>query len=381
MRMPPAIVGSLALAAVGALSYWAGSRGDAPGKAPIASAASASTAKSGAPGEILVEAAAVSVQRLPRSITTVGSLRSDETIVVRPEIAGRVAGIAFKEGERVAAGSVLLSLDDSVQRAELARAEANLALSKSKHDRALELRDKGFISGQAIDEAENNLRVAQADSQLARARFAKTQILAPFGGIIGLRQVSPGDYVKEGQDLVNLEKTDPLKMDFRVPEVSHADVRDGQPLQITLDALPDQSFEGRVYAINPLLDASGRALVIRARVPNPRSHLRPGMFARVRLLTAEVVDSLVVPEESVFTVGEDRFVFRIVEGRAERRKVETGMRVDGRVEIASGLSATDRVVTAGHIKLREGALVRVAGDPVPTPVGRVGTVPNPKGPS
>ena len=376
MRTIPVIAGSLALAAVGALSYWAGTRSESPGKAPAANAA---PSKAGAPGEILVEAAGVSVERLPRSITTVGSLRSDETIVVRPEIAGRVASIAFKEGERVTAGSVLLSLDESVQRAELARAEANLALSKSKHDRALELREKGFISVQASDEAENNLRVAQADAQLSRARLAKTEIRAPFDGLIGLRQVSPGDYVKEGQDLVNLEKTDPLKMDFRVPEVSHADVREGQSLQITLDALPDQSFEGRVYAINPLLDASGRALVIRARVPNSRAHLRPGMFARVRLLTAEMVDSLVVPEESIFTVGEDRFVYRIVAGRAERRKVETGMRADGKVEIASGLSATDRVVTAGHIKLREGSPVRVAGDPAP--VGKAVTAPASKGPT
>lgn len=378
MRMLPVVVGSLALVAVGSLSYWAGTRTATPGSAP---AARSTPAKAGAaPAEVLVEAADVRVERLPRSITTVGSLRSDETVVVRPEVPGRVAAIGFREGERVEAGAVLLSLDDSVQRAELARAEANLALAKSKHERSLELRGKGFISIQAIDEAENNLRVAQAEAQLARARLAKTELRAPFDGFIGLRQVSPGDYVKEGQDVVNLEKTDPLKVDFRVPEVSHRDVRDGQSLQITLDALPEQSFEGRVYAINPLLDASGRALVIRARVPNPRARLRPGMFARVRLLTAEVVDSLVVPEESVFTVGEDRFVYRIVSGRAERRKVETGMRTDGKVEIASGLSATDRVVTDGHIKLREGTAVRVAGDPAtPAPVGKAETVPAPKG--
>lgn len=377
MRMLPVVVGSLALVAVGTLSYWAGTRTATPGSAPAAR--SSPTKAGGAPAEVLVEAAAVRVERLPRSITTVGSLRSDETVVVRPEVPGRVSAIGFREGERVEAGAVLLSLDDSVQRAELARAEANLALSKSKHERSLELRDKGFISIQAIDEAENHLRVAQAEAQLARARLAKTQLRAPFDGFIGLRQVSPGDYVKEGQDVVNLEKTDPLKVDFRVPEVSHRDVRDGQSLQITLDALPEQSFEGRVYAINPLLDASGRALVIRARVPNPRARLRPGMFARVRLLTAEVVDSLVVPEESVFTVGEDRFVYRIVSGRAERRKVETGMRADGKVEIASGLSATDRVVTDGHIKLREGTAVRVAGDPAPAPLGKAEAGPAPKG--
>lgn len=360
-----------AVAGAIALSYWAGSRS---GMTSPATASPAATGK-GAPGkgpggqapEVAVEVAPVATVRLPRSIATVGSLRSDETIVVRPEVAGRVAVIGFAEGESVAEGALLLKLDDSVQRADVARAEANLVLSKSKFERAADLRQQGFISGQAKDEAENNLRVAQADAELARARLAKTVIRAPFAGVIGLRHVSLGDYVKEGQDVVNLEKIDPVKVDFRVPEIHLAEVRDRQVLQITLDAVPGRTFEGRVYAINPLLDASGRAVVIRATVPNARRDLRPGMFARVRLFTTDVKDSLAIPEESLFPVGDDQYVYRVVDGRAVRQKVETGQRRDGVVEITNGLAAADRVVTAGQMKLRDGAAVRIAEKPAAVP--------------
>ena len=356
------IAGALALlAAVGTASYLAG-RSTAPGPASAPSPATAAPKGpgAGAPAGVAVVARPPAVVRLPQSITTVGSLRSDEAVIVRPEVAGRVVEIAFQEGQRVTKGQVLIRLDDSVQRADLERARANLTLSKSKYERAADLRAKGFISGQAKDEAENTLKVAQADAELAAARLAKTEIRAPFGGIIGLRSVSIGDYVKEGQDIVNLEEIDPLKADFRVPEVFLSQVKAGQVLQVTMDALPDRTWPGQVYAINPLVDANGRAIAIRAQVPNADGKLRPGMFARVRLLTSEARDSLMIPEESIFPVGDDKFVYKVVDGRAMRQKVDIGLRREGQVEILGGLTAADTVVTDGIVKLRDGAPVRVA---------------------
>lgn len=356
------IAGALALlAAVGTASYLAG-RSTAPGPASAPSPATAAPKGpgAGAPAGVAVVARPPAVVRLPQSITTVGSLRSDEAVIVRPEVAGRVVEIAFQEGQRVTKGQVLIRLDDSVQRADLERARANLTLSKSKYERAADLRAKGFISGQAKDEAENTLKVAQADAELAAARLAKTEIRAPFGGIIGLRSVSVGDYVKEGQDIVNLEEIDPLKADFRVPEVFLSQVKAGQVLQVTMDALPDRTWPGQVYAINPLVDANGRAIAIRAQVPNADGKLRPGMFARVRLLTSEARDSLMIPEESIFPVGDDKFVYKVVDGRAMRQKVDIGLRREGQVEILGGLTAADTVVTDGIVKLRDGAPVRVA---------------------
>ena len=350
-----------ALVAVGAVSYWAGTRSAA--KPPAAAAAA--PAKGGPPAGVAIEAIKVSMAKLPQALTAVGSLRSDETVIVRPEIAGRIAQILFREGERVAKGALLVKLDDSVQQADLDKARANLVLSKSKFDRAEDLRKQGFISSQARDEAENNLKVAQADVELMQARLSKLALHAPFNGTIGLRLVSVGEYVKEGQDIVNLESIDPLKVDFRVPELALSQVKDGQTLQVTLDAIPDQAYDGRVYAINPLIDANGRAVVIRAQVSNRDGKLRPGMFARVRLFTSEVKDSALVPEESLFPVGDDKYVYKVVGGKALRQRVEIGQRREGKVEITSGLAADDVVVTAGHLKIRDGAAVTVAAQPAP----------------
>ena len=375
--MRKALVGAAVLAiiaAASALSFWAGGRNASSTAGGAASKAAA------APPGIVVEAIKVAVVSLPQALTAVGSLRSDETVILRPEIAGRVSQILFREGEHVPKGQVLVKLDDSVQQADLDRATANFTLARTKHERSIDLRNKGFISSQALDEAENNLKVAQADAELMSARNSKTAIRAPFSGTIGLRLVSVGDYVKEGQDMVNLESLDPLKVDFRIPEISMSLVKNEQNLQITLDAIPDKTYDGRVYAINPLIDANGRSIVIRAQVPNKDGRLRPGMFARVRLFTSGSKDTLVVPEESLFPLGDDKFVYKVVAGKAQRQKIEIGQRREGRVEVVNGLAPEDVVVTAGVIKLREGVAVTIANtDPATAPVGKSDGTPKPKG--
>ncbi len=234
-------------------------------------------------------------------------------------------------------------------------------LAKTKFDRAVDLAKSNFISGQARDEAENNLKVAEASLQLFEAKLAKMELRAPFSGIIGLRSVSVGDYVKEGADLVNLESIDPLKVDFRVPEVYMRQVQVGQALQIQLDALPGKTFEGKVFAVNPLIDAAGRSVVIRALVRNPDTSLRPGMFARVRLITRNAQDAMVLPEQALVPQGDQQFVYRVIDGKAVRTKVEVGQRRDSKVEILNGVEKGDVIVTAGQLKLRDGAPVNVAG--------------------
>jgi membrane fusion protein (multidrug efflux system) len=353
-------------AAVGA-GYWFGAhRAAGPAGARTAGGApSSNAAKAGAPGAagtpVTVEAVRVAVVSLPQTITAVGSLRSDESVTLRPEVAGRISTIGFQEGQRVAKGTLLVALDAAVPQAEVEQARANLTLAKTKYDRAVDLAKSNFISSQAKDEADNNLKIAQAALQLAEAKLAKMQIRAPFSGIIGLRVVSIGDYVKEGADLVNLESIDPLKVDFRVPETYLGQVRAGQSLQIQLDALPGKTFEGRVLAVNPLVDAAGRAVVIRAVVRNADTTLRPGMFARVKLITKDVQDALVVPEQALVPQGEQQFVYLIVDGKAVRTRVDVGRRRDAKVELVSGVAKDDLVVTAGQLKLRDGSPVAIAG--------------------
>jgi membrane fusion protein (multidrug efflux system) len=352
-----AVAAVFVIAAVGG-GYWfgtqrAGSNAGAP-----------AIAKSGAApggGEITVEAVKVATVSLPQTITTVGSLRSDESVTLRPEVAGRISTIAFQEGQPVAKGALLVRLDTAVPQAEAQQARANYVLAKTKFDRAVDLAKSNFISGQARDEAENNLKVAEASLQLFEAKLAKMELRAPFSGIIGLRSVSVGDYVKEGADLVNLESIDPLKVDFRVPEVYMRQVQVGQALQIQLDALPGKTFEGKVFAVNPLLDAAGRSVVIRALVRNQDTSLRPGMFARVRLITRDAQDAMVLPEQALVPQGDQQFVYRVVDGKAVRTKVEVGQRRDSKVEILNGVAKDDVIVTAGQLKLRDGAAVNVAG--------------------
>ena len=357
-------IAALGIAVAAGAGFWLGQQRNA---GPVVAGASApgapGAAKAGgpAPGSVTVEVTKVASASLPQTITAVGSLRSDESVTLRPEVAGRINTIAFQEGQPVAKGAMLVRLDPAVPLAEAQQARANLVLAKTKWDRAIDLAKSNFISGQAKDEAENNYKVAEASAQLAEAKLAKMDLRAPFSGIIGLRSVSMGDYVKEGADLVNLESIDPLKVDFRVPEIYMRQVKVGQPLQVQLDALPGRTFEGKVFAVNPLIDAAGRSVVIRAMVRNPDTSLRPGMFARVRLITRDAQDALVLPEEALVPQGDQQFVYRILDGKAVRTKVDVGQRRDSKVEILNGVDKDDMVVTAGQLKLRDGAPVNIAG--------------------
>ena len=354
----------LCVALAAGAGFWFGAqRANAPGDVPAAAAATKGTAPVGTP--MVVEATKVVRQPLPQTITAVGSLRSDESVTLRPEVAGRVNAILFKEGQNVSKGMTLVRLDPAINQAEVQQAKANLVLAKSKFDRAVELSQRNFISGQAKDEAENNLRVAEAAVALVEARLAKTEIKAPFAGVIGLRVVSVGDYVKEGADMVNLESIDPLKVDFRVPETYMRQVQPGQTLTVTFDALPGRKFDGKVLAVNPLIDAAGRSVVIRAIVRNADTSLRPGMFTRVNLITRDDKDALVIPEQAIVPQGDEQFVFRIVDGKAARVKVDIGQRRDGKVEVLKGLNVNDMVVTAGQLKLREGMPVTISTAPGP----------------
>lgn len=354
---------ALGIAIAGGAGYWYGGLKESTPPATTAQAApkqggGKGGAGKGGGGAVPVELTKVGTAALPQTITAVGSLRSDESVTLRPEVSGRITAIQFQEGQRVTKGDVLVRLDPAVNMAEVQQTRANLALAKSKYERAEDLSTRNFISGQAKDEAKNNFEVAQAAAGLAEARLAKTEIKAPFSGFIGLRVVSVGDYVREGADLVNLEAIDPIKVDFRVPETFITQVKVGQALDLTLDALPGKTFRGRVIALNPLLDTAGRALVIRAQVGNQGTILRPGMFARVNLITSTRQDALVVPEEALVPQGTEQFLFRVVDGKAERVKVETGQRREGKVEIVSGVEKDNVIVVAGQSRLRDGVQVR-----------------------
>ncbi len=322
-------------------------------------------------GPVAVEAMPIKVAPAERTVEAVGTLLSNERVTVRPEVAGRIVAIDLVEGGRVREGQVLVELDASIERAALADAEARRLLAASNLERARELRRTNVGTQRALDEAEASYRIAEAAVELARAQLAKRSIRAPFDAKASLRSVSVGEFVTTGTPLFTLEQIDPIKVDFRIPELFLPAVRVGNEIRVAVDAFPDRSFVGRVTAIDPLVDERGRSLVIRATIPNPDEALRPGLFARVSLTLSTNPEALWVAEEALVPQAGKQFVFRVVEGGEGKPKtvelveVTTGLRRPGEVELTSGVRAGDVVVVAGVTKLRPGAAVRLV-DPVPS---------------
>lgn len=307
-----------------------------------------------------VEAAPVKVERINRVITAVGSLQSDESVILSPEIAGRVLKINFDEGQTVKAGDLLIQLDDAVYAAELDEARANLSLSRTNHQRAAELFRKGAGTERSRDEAFSRMKVDEARVGLAKARVEKMALRAPFDGVVGLRSVSVGDYVNVGQALANLEKMDVIKVDFRLAELNLPLVNVGQKLQVRVDAYPDRVFDGEVYAIDPRIGADGRSIVVRARIANTTGELRPGLFARVQLVVDSREDAIIVPEQALMPQGEAHNVYVVdADSKVEMRTVKVGIRRKGEAEIVEGLKAGDVVISGGQIKVGPGMPVMV----------------------
>ncbi len=360
---------SLVLLVVGAAVGWYATQffatpAPVTGSAPRASGPPSGPpgAPGGAPRAMAVELAVVESISFPRGLSAIGSLRSDESTLISAEITGRVAQINFREGQPVKRGDLLVQLDDEVAQAEFAQAQANLALAQSRYDRSNRLQTAGFVSAEAREDAQNQLKLQQAALKLSQAKLDKTRILAPFDGVIGLRSASVGDYVTPGQSIAPLEAVSTLKVDFRLPERHVADVALNQRLELQVDARAGDLFDGVVYAISPLIEEGGRSVLVRAQVDNTDGLLRPGMFARVHLITEEV-EVLVVPEAAISPSGQSHFVYRLQDGKAERVAVQMGERRAGLVEIAQGLEAGDQVVVAGLQRIRNGLPITSLGEP------------------
>lgn len=314
-----------------------------------------------------VKAALVRVGTVTQDVIAVGTLLANESVIIRPEVAGRVAAIRFGEGQAVAAGARLVSLDATEVQAQLAASRADERLTGQRAERAAELFTKNFISQQALEDAREAYKKATAQRQENEARVAKTEIRAPFAGIIGLRQVSAGAYLKAGEDIVRLDKIDVMKLDFRVPEVYLGRIRRDQPVAVRVDAFPGERFPGRVYAVETAVDEKTRTVLLRGRVDNPGAKLRAGMFARVTLELGSNDEARLIPEQAIVPRGNRNFVFRVVGGKAVLTEVELGTRRPGQVEIVKGLDPGELVVTDGQIKLQDGVPVAVLPEKPATP--------------
>lgn len=314
----------------------------------------------------MVEATKVRQMTMRDDAEAVGSLRSRRSVVLRPEISGRITQLNFSDGQRVRKGQLLVQLDDQLPRAQVQQSRAELSIARANHKRNQVLVAQGFISQRSVDESAANLEVAEAKLALAEATAQRLRIVAPFDGIAGIRGVNVGDYLKDGADIVNVEDLDAVYVDFRLPERLQNKVKTGQTARVAFDALPGVQYSAVVLAINPQIDADGRSLAVRGCIDNRRLQLRPGMFARVTAVFGERSDATVVPEEAIVPDGAAPYVLRVVAGPeegsqvAKRTPVRLGARTPGFVEVVEGLAPGDVVVTAGQQRLqRDGMAVRV----------------------
>lgn len=368
-----AILTALVTAALSAAGCGSKNDTSAAQKTDAAKPAAQAAAQAAKPMGLPVKAVPVKVGKVSDEVTAVGTLLAEESVIIRPEIDGRIVGLHFQEGQAVTAGTRLVSIDSSEFEAQAAAVRADLKTEEQRLARTRELHQQNFISKDALDVqlgAVDRLKARLAETE---SRVAKTVIRAPFSGTVGLRMISPGAYVKAGADVVRLESIGTIKADFRIPELYMSKVRANQEVVIRLDAYQGEDFRGRIYAVEPVVDERTRTVLMRARVPNKSNKLKPGMFVRVAVTMATRPDAIVVPEQALWPQGQDNFVFRVVDGKAVLTKVAIGNRQPGEVEITQGLGRGDTVVTEGQIKLRDGAPVMVMGAPPETPANAPAT--------
>lgn len=317
----------------------------------------------------------VTPRRLVERLSTTGSLYANERVVVVSEVAGKIERILFTEGAPVAAGELLLAIDDTELAAERQRVLSRLELAQLREDRQRQLYDDGLISDQEYDAARTELAALEAELQLIEARLEKTEIRAPFAGVVGLRRVSEGAYLSPQTEVTTLQDIDPVKVEFAVPERYAGALAVGDTIEFRVKS-SERPHRGTVYAIEPSVDPETRSLPVRATSPNPDGELLPGAFADVQLTVREVADALSVPAIAVLPELGGKRVFVVDDGAAQPRAVTTGLRTETEVEVLSGLEPGDRVIVTGLQMLRPGLQVETeeAGELVSTAATAAGFV-------
>jgi membrane fusion protein (multidrug efflux system) len=309
----------------------------------------------------VVIAAEAKRQPIAETLALVGTLAANEFIEVKSEIDGTIAEILFEEGRPVKKGELLLRLDETKLTASLAEAEANLKLSTSTFERAQELAGQNLIPRQEYDQAASVFQANKATAELRRRLLGEARIEAPFAGIAGSRSVSPGQVISKNSVLTWLVDLATVKAEFSVPERFLSEVKLGQQVQLRVAAYADRKFMGEVYFLAPQVDPGTRTLLMKAKIPNPDHHLKPGMFANLDLTLTLRERATVIPESALLTQGDRTSVF-VIDGNgiAQVRPVKIGLRLPNEIEIVSGLKPGERVIAEGLQKVRPGGAVRIA---------------------
>lgn len=360
-------VGAAVLVALAGIGWFAASDGEVPGPG-----AAGGRQDSGPGGPVSVLVTTVAHKPFAQDMEAIGTARANEALDVTAKISNRVTAIRFREGQQVKAGDVLVEFDSEQVRANLAEAQAQLGDSRSQFNRSRELFATRALSEAQLDQLQAALSVNEARVAGARSQLNDTIISAPFSGRVGLRHVSVGSLVSPGTVITTLDDTSIIKLDFSVPEVFLATVKEGLEISAGTTAYAGEVFKGKVSSIDSRLDPVSRALIVRAKIENGDGRLKPGMLMTVKLMRAEA-PALLIPEQALVPEGDQKFVFAVRDGKAVKTEVRTGRRRPGEVEIVAGIGEGDVIVIEGTQKLREGAPVK----PIPDGSGE-GASPSPR---
>jgi len=349
MRLGWQIVTVAALALAGAGAWYAAS-GGSPAGGPGARAPARPTP---------VVAAAAGRGDIAVTFDAVGTLRANEAVTLTAKQTGIVKAIHFDEGQLVQAGAVLVEMDDSEARANLAVAEANRRNTRQLLDRSKALLSRQAVAQARVDELTIQLDAQEAAARAAQARLQDLTIRAPFSGVAGIRQVSPGTLVTPGNQITTVDDVSVVKLEFSVPELALRSLSPGMPVAAESGVFPGESFEGKVTVVDTRVDPVTRTITVVASLANPELKLKPGMFMTVKLPVEQRSNVVLVPEEALVPVGDLQFVFVAVDGKVQRRALRIGARQSGMVEVVDGLKQGELVITRGTQKVREGAPVQV----------------------
>jgi membrane fusion protein (multidrug efflux system) len=318
----------------------------------------AAPAQAGSPQPLIVNGIIVSLQPLEEKIYASGTLLANDEVEIRNEIAGRITSLLFKEGTRVKKGQLLLTIYDDDITAQLRKLESQKAIAQKTVERQEDLIKVNGISQQEYELAQNELSSIQADLDLVQSQISKTKIRAPFDGVIGLRSVSVGAYLPVNTLIANMQAVDPLKIEFSVPEKYRSMINDTTTIRFTTESA-EGTFTGKIFAFEPKIDLQTRSVFVRALCPNKENKLFPGSFAHIEIPLKRLDKAVLIPTQSLMPEIRGEKVFVVRNDSARKVDVETGIRNDSTVQVISGLSEGDTVLTTGMMQVRPGSPLKV----------------------
>jgi membrane fusion protein, multidrug efflux system len=305
-----------------------------------------------------VQGMIVNPRHLSENINSTGTLLSDEETDLSFETSGRIIAIHFNEGTRVRKGDLMAKINDRHLQAQLQRLQAQKSLAQEKEFRQRSLLERDAISRESYDQIVTEIQVLEADIALVKARIAETELRAPFDGVVGLRHLSEGSYVNPNSKIARLVKNRPLKLEFSVPERYAGEINPGFPVRFMVDGMAD-TFDAKVYAVDPKIDIRTRTILVRAMYPNTNEEMKPGRFAGITLQLSDTDNAVAIPTEAIIPEIEGERVFVYKSGRAQSVRVTTGLRTESHIQILSGLEFGDTLLTSGVMQLRQNMPVEI----------------------